>query len=81
MAAARNGQYGTVNLLLERGADPNMQDHVGATNGKPRAIFKMCVCSQSGWSALMAAVFQRHDEVSLRIIKAGATPHLQDKVN
>ena len=29
----------------------------------------------------MVAVYKRHDEVALRIIKAGATPHLQDKVN
>ena len=28
----------------------------------------------------MAAVYKRHDEVALRIIQAGATPHLQDKV-
>ena len=29
----------------------------------------------------MVAVYKRHDEVALRVIKAGATPHLQDKVN
>ena len=28
MAAANNGQLGTVNILLERGANPNTQDHV-----------------------------------------------------
>ena len=28
----------------------------------------------------MAAVYKRHDEVALRIIQTGATPHLQDKV-
>ena len=28
----------------------------------------------------MAAVYKRHDEVALRIIQAGATPHLQDEV-
>ena len=28
----------------------------------------------------MASVYKRHDEVALRIIQAGATPHLQDKV-
>ena len=28
MAAANNGKYGTVDILLERGAIPDMQDHV-----------------------------------------------------
>ena len=28
----------------------------------------------------MAAVYKHHDEVALRIIKAGATPDIQDKV-
>ena len=28
MAAVNKGQLGTVNILLERGANPNMQDHV-----------------------------------------------------
>ena len=36
---------------------------------------------QSGWSALMAAVYKGYDDVALRIIQAGATPHLQDKVS
>ena len=29
----------------------------------------------------MAAVFKGHDDIALRIIRAGATPHIQDKVN
>ena len=28
----------------------------------------------------MAAVFNHYDEVALRILKAGATPHIQDNV-
>ena len=36
--------------------------------------------SQCGWSALMAAVYKRHDDVALRMIEAGATPHIQDQV-
>ena len=28
MAAANNGRYGTVDILLEKGAMPDMQDHV-----------------------------------------------------
>ena len=28
MAAANNGRYGTVDILLEKGAIPDMQDHV-----------------------------------------------------
>ena len=28
----------------------------------------------------MAAVYKRHKDVALRIIQAGAAPHLQDKV-
>ena len=34
---------------------------------------------QSGWSALMAAVWRSHEEVALRMIEAGATPDIQDK--
>lgn len=36
---------------------------------------------QSGWSALMAAVYQHHDKIAMRLIEAGATPDLEDKVN
>ena len=43
---------------------------------KPRC----CFISQSGWSALMAAVYKHHDDIALRLCEAGATPHLQDKV-
>ena len=28
MAASRNGRYEAVDVLLQHGADPNMQDHV-----------------------------------------------------
>ena len=35
---------------------------------------------QGSWSALMAAVYKGHEAIALRIIEAGATPHLQDKV-
>ena len=28
MAAANNDRYGTVDVLLEKGANPDMQDHV-----------------------------------------------------
>ena len=35
---------------------------------------------QVSWSALMAAVYNGHEAIALRIIEAGATPHLQDKV-
>ena len=35
---------------------------------------------QDGWSALMAAVFKSFDDIALRLIQAGATPHIQDKV-
>ena len=79
MAAARNGRYGAVDLLLERGANPDMQDHVGWGKAYNNYYYSHYVL-QGGWSALMAAVYKRHDEVALRIIQAGATPHLQDKV-
>lgn len=32
MAAANNGQYGTVDILLNRGANPDMQDNVSQGN-------------------------------------------------
>ena len=78
-AAANNGRYGTVDILLDRGAIPDMQDHVSPTDYIQLVLLNLC-SHQSEWSALMAAVYKRHDEVALRIIKGGATPHLQDKV-
>ena len=35
---------------------------------------------QSGWSALMAAVWNGHEEIAFKLIDAGATPNIQDKV-
>ena len=40
MAAAHNGHYGTVNILLERGADPDMQDNVSYTLYRDTAVQK-----------------------------------------
>ena len=39
------------------------------------------VLLQKGWTALMEAVDKGHDDIALRIIKAGATPHIQHKVD
>ena len=39
------------------------------------------VDNQTGWSALMAAVYKSHKDVALRLIEAGATPHIQDAVS
>ena len=36
---------------------------------------------QTGWSALMAAVYKSHKDVALRLIEAGAIPHIQDAVS
>ena len=33
MAAANNGHFGTVDILLNRGADPDMQDKVSVVSG------------------------------------------------
>ena len=55
----------------------------------------MCVCavcaiclfvlnslypSQTGWSALLGAVYMEHDEIVLTLLEAGARPDIQDKV-
>ena len=40
-----------------------------------------CLClSQTGWSALLAAVYMGNDEIVLRLLDAGARPDIQDKV-
>ena len=36
--------------------------------------------SQTGWSALLAAVYMGHYEIVLRLLEAGARPDIQDKV-
>ena len=36
--------------------------------------------SQTGWSALLAAVYMGHVEIVLRLLEAGARPDIQDKV-
>ena len=35
---------------------------------------------QTGWSALMAAVYKHHDDIVEQLLKGGATPLIQDKV-
>ena len=36
---------------------------------------------QTGWSALMEAVFKARENIALRLIEAGATSHIQDNVS
>ena len=36
--------------------------------------------SQTGWSALLGAVYMGDDEIVLRLLEAGARPDIQDKV-
>ena len=50
--------------------------HKGVTN----TLLSFSEHLQSGWSALMAAVYNCHNEIALRLIEAGATPDLEDKV-
>ena len=38
------------------------------------------VCTQVGWSALLASVHKEHEEITLRLTEAGANPHLQNLV-
>ncbi|CAI8035374.1 Ankyrin-3 [Geodia barretti] len=92
MEASRQGNVEIAGLLLDKGADPNRTNNEGWTalmaatnNGRYGTVDILLqkeqtrTCKTIGWSALMAAVYKRHDEVALRIIQAGATPHLQDK--
>ena len=44
---------------------------------------KFCVINlllQTGWSALMAAVWRNHESIVLSMIAKGATPDIQDAV-
>ena len=36
--------------------------------------------SQTGWSALLGAVYMGHDEIVLRLLEAGARPDIHDEV-
>ena len=79
MTASNRGDYNTVDYLLQRKADPNMQDYVntlGIKYPRPSIIF----LSQDGWSALLAAVYMGHERIALKLIEGGATPRIQDKV-
>ena len=78
MAAANNGHIETVDILLIKGANPDKQDKVSYISSCERYHNKLIW--QSGWSALMAAVFNFYDDVALRILRAGAAPHIQDNV-
>ena len=83
MAAARNGRHNSVVKLLEYKANPDLQDDVSLSRNYMGVYTKVCdvyLTLQSGWSALMAAVWRSHVEVALRLIEAGATPDIQDKV-
>ena len=47
----------------------------------PLSIIICVLClSQTGWSALLAAVYIEHEEIVLRLLEAGARPDIQDKV-
>ena len=81
MAAANNGHLGMVDVLLQKGVNPDMQDHVSYTCILDCMIRPDCELTfQTGWTALMAAVLKDYHDVALRIIEAGATPHIQDHV-
>ena len=81
MAASNRGHYKAVDILLLRGANPHMQDNVRSRNDhciKPPCLCLCVVCpncllvlvsnpSQTGWSALLAAVFMGHDKIVLRL--------------
>ena len=36
---------------------------------------------QTGWSVVMAAVHNNHEDIALRLIEAGPTPDIQDNVS
>jgi ankyrin repeat protein len=93
MFAARGGSLDLVELLLARGAQPNLKNETGATaliiaakNNRPaigQALLRrgagIDATDQQGWTALMYAAKLGYGVMVRTLLNNGANPHLVNK--
>jgi ankyrin repeat protein len=90
--AAKNGDLEAVKILLDRGADPNLQDKRGWTslalasqNGRLTVVKELLnrkadpdIQNRNGDTALMLAIDSNNLEVAEELLNRGADPYLQN---
>lgn len=80
MRACRNGNTEIACLLMDKGADPNIKNHVSLHCIYLPASIHLMNSIQQGWTALMAAANNnRYGTVDILLVR-GANPDLGNDV-
>jgi ankyrin repeat protein len=80
MYAVENGQMGMVQVLLERGADPEAREFVYGKRCSYRPSSDTCEpVPTNGSTALMIAAVNGHVDIVKMLLEAGADPRKENK--
>ena len=80
-SASVGGHDKTVTVLLENGANVDLQNAVSGDNDTPATQVNLVCGLQDGWTSLILAAKQGQDKVVKTLLEHGATVDIKSKVS